>query len=242
MRRWTMTYYYIGSATRGDVPMYNPKGEVLARLSAHSFAEAALEGTTQLPDGTLANVAHPAYSPIKAADADAFAAVYNIAKRNGWIPNKPGYAGLRLSTDKSRAASARNFHRKKASPNGYPVERLGIPLEPWKTLATDTGRLGRHDPKFKRKGGVIPSGTKVFILEFLGAKYPWVDEDGEVQWRTHDGWFVANDTGGGIYGAHCDVFVGTKKFYRTGVRVPHRGHIWFEGIEKKLPMNYSYGL
>jgi 3D (Asp-Asp-Asp) domain-containing protein/predicted RNA binding protein YcfA (HicA-like mRNA interferase family) len=220
MRRWTHTYYYIGSATRGNVPMYNPKGKMIASLSPRSFAEAALEGTTQLPNGKLANVAHPAMSKIKPEDAAAYAKVFAIAERNGWIPKKDGYAGLRVKriagTDPAeyRATHARNFYVKKASPNGYPVERKGIPLDPWKTLATDTGRLGRHDPKFKRKGGVIPSGTKVFVLEFLGVEYParvydeklekWVTEP-----RIHDGWFTANDTGGGIFGAHSDVFVGT---------------------------------
>lgn len=247
MRRWTMTYYYIGSGTRGNVPMYNPKGKLIAKLSPRAFVEAALEGTTMLPDGRLANVAQPAFSRIKAADAAAYAKVYAIAKRNDWIPSKPGYAGITLSRDKKRAARARNFYIKKASPNGYPVERKGIPLDPWKTLATDTGRLRRHDPKFKGKGGVIPSGTRVFILEFLGVEYETrvYDEQTE-EWvtetRVHDGWFVANDTGGGIFGAHTDVFVGTRKLYKTGPRVPHRGHIWFEGIEEKLPVNYTYGL
>ena len=247
MRRWTLTYYYIGSASRGGVPMYNPKGQLLTKVSARSFVEAALEGTTQLPDGRLANVAHPAFSRIKAADAAAYAQVFAIAKRNGWIPKKPGYAGLRVNSAGTKATQARNFYIKKASPNGYPVERLNIPLDPWKTLATDTGRLRRHDPKFKGKGGVIPNGTKVFMLSFLGVEYPArvFDED-KGEWvtepRIHDGWFVSNDTGGGIFGAHSDVFVGTRKLYKTGPRVPHRDHIWFEGIDEKLPMNYSYGL
>ncbi len=231
MRRWQLTYYYVGAATRGAIPLTDPKGKVLARVSPRSFAEAALEGTTRLPNGAIANVTHPAY---RTCDSSVFAPVYAIAKRNGWIPSKPGYAGIVLSKDKKRAVKSRNFYIKPVSANGWPVERKGIALDPWRTLASDTGRLRRHDPKFKRKGGVVPSGTRVFILEFVGVPLP----DGTI----HDGWFVCNDTGGGIFGAHFDVFTGTRKMQRKGPKIPHRAHIWFEGIEKKLDINYHYGL
>lgn len=231
MRRWQLTYYYVGAATRGSIPLTDVKGRALAKVSPRSFVEAALEGTTRLPDGRMANVAHPAYSP---CDSEVFGAVYDIAKRNGWVPKKPGYAGIVLSPDKRRAIKARNFYIKKVSSNGWPAERLGIPLDPWRTLASDTGRLARHDPKYWKKGGVVPSGTKVFILEFVGVPLP----DGTI----HDGWFVCNDTGGGIFGAHFDVFTGTRAMQKKGPKIPHRAHIWFEGIEKKLNMNYHYGL
>ena len=41
------------------------------------------------------------YSP---ADPVVFKPVYDIAKRQGWIPSKPGYAGLTLTADKSQVA------------------------------------------------------------------------------------------------------------------------------------------
>ena len=246
MRRFRLTYYYFGSAQPGEVPMYNPKGDKIASVTAKSFVEAALEGTTILPAGRAANVARPAYNRIRKGDAAAFAQVYAIAKDNGWLPDRPGYAGIRISQDGRRATHARNFHQQDATQSEiwnierkplqpwacFPIRR--IPLQPWRTLATDLGVMNRHDPTYRARGGVIPAGTKVFILEFLGAEMP----DGSI----HDGWFVANDTGGGIFGAHCDVFVGTKKLYRKGPRVPHRAHIWYRGIGSRIPLDYSYGL
>ena len=108
-------------------------------------------------------------------------------------------------------------------------------MDPFRTIATDTGRLRRHDPAFKKKGGVIPVGTRVFILELVGMPLP----DG----TTHDGWCVANDTGGGIFGAHIDLFTGYRAFARkTFIPSLDLVHLWFEGIETRIPTDYSYGL
>lgn len=57
----------------------------------------------------------------------------------------------------------------------------------------------------------------------------------------HDGWWMANDTGGGIFGAHFDLFVGTTTMAKLNP-VPNRAHVWFDGCENKLGDNYSYGL
>jgi 3D (Asp-Asp-Asp) domain-containing protein len=233
LRRWTLTYYYIGDQARWrgprNIPFYTTKGKVIANVEAGCYVEAALEGTTRLRDGRLVNVARGAMRKVNPAD---WVSVYAIIKRNGWL-DKPGYGGVALSKDKKRVVGARRFSVKKPGPGGYPVEREGIELDPFRTLASDTGRLRRHDPKWRGKGGVVPSGTEVFILEMVGVKLP----DG----TTHDGWFRTNDTGGGIFGAHFDVFTGTR-LLANKVHIPHRAHIWFPGIEKKLSMNYSYGL
>lgn len=58
---------------------------------------------------------------------------------------------------------------------------------------------------------------------------------------THDGWFVVNDTGGAIFGAHFDVFTGSDAL-RKQVKVPAFGQVWFAGIEKRIPAGYTYGL
>lgn len=243
MRRWFLTcYYYANEADfprRNMVPVVNPKGKKLAEVPARFFASLALEGTGKLRDGRILNVA--SNPTTRKCDPFVFAPVFNIAKRADWIPrkradgtwtdDKSGWAGIR--TDGKQATHSRTFYEKKPGPGGWTKERKGIELEPFRTLATDTGNMRRHDPKFKRKGGVVPPGTRVYILEYDGLELP----DGTV----HDGWFVANDTGGGIYGAHFDVFVGYRKWC-TGKFVPHRAHIWFEGIEDKLGMNYDYGL
>jgi 3D (Asp-Asp-Asp) domain-containing protein len=233
-RRFQQTYYYIGRARGGSIPMVTPKGKLLATMSPGSFVEAALEGTTVLRDGRIANVAgNPKYRRV---DAATFKPVYDIAKRNGWIKRGiPGYAGITLTGDKKNAKSARTFYIKKAGPGGFPTERLGIEMDPWRTIATDTGRLRRHAKTWKGKGGLIPSGTKCWILEYVGVKLP----DGTL----HDGWVTANDTGGGIFGVHFDMFVGYRA-WRNKVKATSmsRVHLWFDGIEDKIDANYSYGL
>lgn len=232
-RRWQLTTYYVGDCAAWSgplVPMKTPTGKTLANVPAGAFAEAALEGATKLATGQLVGVAHPAYSP---CDAKIFAPVYDIAKRNNWIPEKPGYAGIQLSADKTKAASSRNFDYRKTGAKGWPLEAKGIECEPFRTLAADNGRLPRHDPQFQGRGGVVPAATRVWILELVGRVLP----DGSV----HDGWCTVNDTGGGIYGAHFDVFTGSRKWAKQAA-LPSRAHIWFAGIESRLPMTYSYGL
>jgi 3D (Asp-Asp-Asp) domain-containing protein len=234
MLRWKLTSYYIAEQGQKDtaqqVPVLDPKGVVLTHLEPLEFAAAALEGTIKLRDGRMLNVAsNPDYLP---CDPHVFQPCLDYALRNNWIPNKAGYAGIK--TDGVKATHARCFQWSPASKNGYP-SIAGVECDPWRTLAADVGilKIARHDPTYKGHGGVVPRGTKVFILEYAGRKLP----DG----TTHDGWFTVNDTGGGIFGAHFDVFVGTPSLYRK-VPTPALAHIWFDGCEKKLGMNYSYGL
>lgn len=242
MRRWRLTHYYIGEEARwpADQPkvtMRGPKGNFVASVPYMCFSEAALEGTTKLNDGRLINVcgtegssANPAYLP---CDSNEFKPVFDYAKGQGWIPTRPGYAGILCDSEGTKATYSRNFTMVTPGAHGYPV-CAGIECIPWKTLAADIGLLSKHDPKYKGLGGVCPRGTKVFILEYVGATLP----DGS----KHDGWFTVNDTGGGIYGAHYDVFVGTKSVYAKGPQTKNLAHVWFDGIEGKLSMNYNYGM
>lgn len=237
MRRWQLTYYYVGNVSAWSGPkvsmhLLDDKNQRSSKVMvpAGAFVEAALNGTTKLVDGRLANVAHPAYGTV---DRVEFAPVYDMARRNGWIPEKVGYAGIQLTADRKYVSQARNFRISAGGPKGWPIVAKGIECDPFRTLAADNGRLPKHDARFKGKGGVVPAGTRVFILEFVGVKLP----DG----TTHDGWFTVNDTGGGIYGAHFDVFTGNKQL-ASKVKIPARAHIWFDGIESRLPMDYSYGL
>lgn len=233
LRRWQLTAYYVGDVkawSGPSVPMRTPSGKLLANVPAGAFAEAALEGATKLADGRLVGVAQPAYSP---CDAATFEPVLAIARRNGWIPSKPGYAGILVSADGKRATQARNFDLRKSGPKGWPLEAKGIECDPFRTLAADNGLLSKHDPRFKGKGGLVPAGTHVWILELVGKQLP----DG----TTHDGWCTVNDTGGGIYGAHFDVFTGSRAWAKQA-SLPHRAHVWFEGIEDRVPRDYEYGL
>jgi 3D (Asp-Asp-Asp) domain-containing protein len=230
LRRWRKTSYWIGEASPGGTPMFTPKGTRIASVTARSFVEAALEGTTRLPGGKLANVAtNPRY---RKCNPKAMALVFKLAKRYGWIPTKPGYAGITINKAATKAVGARTFSSITPGPNGWPVWNK-IEADPFRSVAADIGRVRRSDPKWKKKGGVIPLGTHVFILELVGLELP----DGTI----HDGWCVVNDCGGGIFGAHIDLFTGSKK-WRSQVKVPGLVHIWFKGIEKKIPMDYAYGL
>ena len=94
-------------------------------------------------------------------------------------------------------------------PKGYGKERKGIEKVPFRTLAAD--------PR------LVPAGTNVFIRQFVGLTMP--------DRTVHDGWFVVNDTGDAILGAHFDVFTG---FY-AGPQLPTVGTVWFAGIETRIP-------
>lgn len=235
MRRWCFTHYYVGQVrgwTGSLVPLYSDAGEVLASVPAGAFVEASLEGSSILADGRLINVA--GWRKVGGQQEQAaYQSVWHIAARNRWLPEKPGYAGIRLTEDHQRVREIRTFAVKKPGPKGWPICAKGIECDPFRTVAADNGRLPRHDPQFKGKGGVVPAGTRVFVLELVGVRLP----DNTV----HDGWVTVNDTGGGIYGAHFDLFTGVKMLAKK-VAVPKLIHVWFEGVESRLPFNYAYGL
>lgn len=239
-RRWRLTSYYVAAegekAGPKTVPIPGVDGKPLAMVSAGDYAAAALEGTIRMKDGRLLNVAGVNVK----APHEAYAGVFTFAQRNKWIPDKPGYAGLVLDKTAAKVVAVSAFHEvpKVKIGLGYGTLR-GVPLRPFRTLAADIGvpKYRTADPTFKGKGGVCPPGTEVFIVEMVGVKCP----DGLGGEFVHDGWFVVNDTGGGIFGAHFDVFVGSSALSRPA-RHPHVGHIWFQGIEAKLAPTYSYGI
>jgi 3D (Asp-Asp-Asp) domain-containing protein len=76
-------------------------------------------------------------------------------------------------------------------PNG--VGKAGRNLDPYQSIAVDPS--------------VIPLGTRVYAKELVGVALP----DG----TTHDGWLLADDTGGRILGQHIDFFVEGRAAYRA---------------------------
>ena len=226
-RKWRLTQYYVAKEpAHGTVPVLDKSGAVIGHASVAFFASLALEGSGILDDGTLVNVA----GSYVTCDPDDYAVVWTYHKK--YLSKRPpGYSGLMVSNDKVVKVLAFRKVPQSEIGVGYGVCH-GIPLAAFRTLAADIGATSRDDPRYKGKGGLVPVGTKVHIRELVGFVLP----DG----TTHDGWCTVNDTGGGIFGAHFDVFIGYKKNETS--KVPEQAHIWFEGIEDRVPEDYSYGL
>jgi hypothetical protein len=232
LRKFRLTNYYLAEQTDSPtgatvVPILDAQGHKLAEGSPGFFSKLALEGSGKLLDGRLVNVA----SKWIAVDPAVYAPVLAYHRQN--LAKRPvGYSGLQVAGD--RVTHAMTFAEVKASMlgRGYGIQR-GIPYVPFRTLAADLGRKANSDPRFRNKGGLVPFGTRVFIREFAGVRLP----DRSV----HDGWFVVNDTGGGIFGAHFDVFAGTRRLAQAVV-LPDVANVWFAGIESRVPMAYDYGL
>lgn len=234
-RKWRLTYYYVseqnlwkGAAT---VPVYDKNKKLLASVEPGFFAQMSLEGTGKCRDGRLLNVAD-VNVPV---NSDDYAPVWEYHKK--FLTNRPpGYSGLVVKNDIVVAAAAYFVIQQSALGKGYGILR-GIPMDPFRTIAADIGVHGKHDSRFKGKGGLVPLTSKVYIREFVGVKCP----DGQGGNFIHDGWFVVNDTGGGIYGAHFDIFVGTKSLV-SNVKIPAIAHVWFDGIDTKVNPEYTFGL
>jgi 3D (Asp-Asp-Asp) domain-containing protein len=126
----------------------------------------------------------------------------------------------------------------------------GVPLEPYKTVAADIGAFRTSDERFRGqwsasqgryvpvdgKTGLVPTGTRAYIRQLDGVTLP--------NGKRHDGWVLANDTGGAIFGAHFDVFVGEKQNGEALVKLAGGNlvDVWFDGIESRVPPGYAYGI
>jgi peptidoglycan hydrolase-like protein with peptidoglycan-binding domain len=231
-RPFRLTTYHVADQSEVPtgsvaVPICDDKGAKLAAGSPAFFAQLSLEGTGRLTDGRLINVTGKKI-PVSHDD---YAGVLDHHRR--YLPTRPtAYSGIVVKD--GRVTHALAFHEVPAAKRGVGYGSLrGIPLVPFRTLAADIGRTSRSEPTLKGKGGVVPPGTRVYIKEYDGLQLP----DGQ----RHDGWFVVNDTGGGIFGAHFDVFVGTRAL-RKKLKLPEVGRVWFQGIESRVPPGYEYGL
>jgi hypothetical protein len=232
------------------VPIYDGKGNKLAEGSPEFFAKLSLEGTARLNDGRLINVdggnkkkkqkktvpvAHGDFAEVLAYHRKAYAKRDEQRRKDGLPPISYGYSGLVV--DGGRVTRALSFHEVPRDKRGvgYGSAR-GIPHTPFRTLAADIGHpdYPNVEPKWRGKGGVVPPRTHVYIKEYDGLRLPGGS--------THDGWFIVNDTGGGIFGAHFDVFVGSRQLGNDAAPLPAFGQVWFAGIENRVPAGYTRGL
>lgn len=234
-RKWRLTHYIVsgqdGFSGPQTVPVFDLFGKKICSVEPAFFSNMSLQGTGKCRDGRLLNVTGK-WVPVKHED---YSAVWEYHKK--YLSKRaPGYSGLQVDGEKVKSAMAYSIIPPAKFGKGYGVLR-GIPLEPFRTLAADIGLTARSEKKWAKKGGVCPALSKVFIKEFVGLKCP----DGLGGEFVHDGWFVVNDTGGGIFGAHFDVFAGTKQL-AAKVKIPHHATVWYDGIEERVPVGYSYGL
>lgn len=236
LSRFRLTSYYVVNATdfpdNPIIPVLDQTGRELARVNPALFLSMSVEGTGKLRDGRLLNVTgtrqdvtgHPEYQQL----LDVARKSYQSRLR----PDRIDATGVKLKD--GRVTSVLAFHEVPQHKRGvgYGSQR-GIPLAPFRTLAADLGKYSTSDRRFKGKGGLVPARTRVFILELAGLHLP----DG----TTHDGWCVVNDTGGKIFGAHFDVFTGSRS-WSMAAALPRIGHVWFDKSEERCPPGYVYGL
>ena len=243
LRSWRFTNYYLAEErlyAPGTVPIFDGAKQIIGRVSAAAFAKLSLEGSGFLRDGRLVNVSG-AYVPV--VPSDGYAGVAALAESNGWLPRKAGYAGIRvregahtLDTTEWTVTHALAFKLVVGSERGIGYGSAGKrACVPFRTAATDTGEKSRHDPRYRATGGTIPRGTSFWIPEFVGMVLP--DK------TIHDGMWLANDTGSGIEGNQCDLFVGVDRLRRSVAwPVPSsRGYLWYNGIEARIPCGYEFG-
>ena len=238
LSRFRLTNYYVADekdfAINPVIPVLDNKGRTLAKVSPSFFISMSVEGTGKLRDGRLLNVIGGKRGRVNVAHIGSYNLVLKAARKRGFSirPTNIRYTGVRLKND--RVDSVLGFHviPKSRLGKGYGSQK-GRPHDPFFTLAADIGAYSSSDQRFCKKGGLVPRGTEVFILEYVGKKLP----DG----RIHNGWFKVVDTGGAIFGAHFDVFTGSKKWSKK-VWKPHIGHVWFKNSEGRCPPSYDYGL
>lgn len=238
---WRFTRYYVAkeSAPQGSrpVPILDVKGKVLDWASPQFFASMALNGSG-ISDGTLYNVADGRVKPPTPALHAAYAPVLAIARANKWLPEKAGYAGIRVAEKAMLhdyyVTEVRAFAAVTAAKIGVGYGSVaGRAHEPFRTLATDIGAFRTSDPRYRKKGGVVPRGTTCWMPGLVGQPIG-------SQTVLHDGLVTAVDSGGGIDGNQCDVFVGTKSIAKS-LFIPDRGYLWYSGIEQRLPFGYRFG-
>jgi 3D (Asp-Asp-Asp) domain-containing protein len=231
LRSWRLTQYYVAAQREHvdaqTVPVYRYDGIVAGLASPAFFSSLSLEGTGIMGNGKLMNV-NGTYIPVK---AEQYQPVWDYHKK--YLSHRdPGYSGLVIENDKVVKAFSFREITPDAIGKGFGTANK-IPMDPYRTLAADLGRTSKDDPRYRGKGGLVPVGTRVYIKELDGVSLP----DGSI----HDGWCIVNDTGGGIFGAHFDVFIGYSSNEKK-THIPEQAHIWFDGIENKISTDYSLGL
>ena len=233
LRRFRLTTYHVvdqdaTSASGVNVPVLDSTGNTITAVSPEFFARMALNGTGLLTDKRLINVTGKRVS-VNHNDYEAVLRYHQLK-----LPSKPlGYSGLFVEGARITQVLSFAVVENERLGLGFGVGKKGIPYAPFRTLAADLGNKQRHDPRFKAKGGLVPAGTRVYIKEFDGLSLP--------DSTTHDGWFVVNDTGGGIFGAHFDVFTG-HALPQGKFSVPRTAHVWFPDIADRIQPGYTLGL
>jgi 3D (Asp-Asp-Asp) domain-containing protein len=233
-RTFRVTSYYVTDQhdfSGGDtVPIPDPNFNTIAKCSPLFFVHTALEGTGKLRDGRLINVAGSKPKIPSNADWDS---VLKVSK--AIFPGHIPYGGVYPTADGNSVARVMTFNVVPTAQQGvgYGIGKANVPYTPFRTVASDIGAYSTSDMTYRGKGGLVPIGTKALVIDLIGTILP----DGSI----HDGWVTSNDTGGAIFGKHFDLFTGTQNYART-TYYPQLGHVWFSGIESRIPKDYTWGL
>lgn len=217
------------------LPILGVDGGVIAYVRPKFFSEAALEGSGILLDGRTINVAGKYVTVRRTAWIALYRPVvrrYNLyaekQRSSGKEPKPTRYFGFDFdeNPDGVMLVQAFRFRDDINKETPYGKGKLGIPFTPYGTMAVDTGYKGWNnpDPRYKGKGGLIPPGTEIYHIE-------------------RGVWYRANDTGGGIYGAHVDEFVGTRELMKLYPSFP-RAHlvVMLPDRAERFPVDYNLGL
>jgi 3D (Asp-Asp-Asp) domain-containing protein/D-alanyl-D-alanine dipeptidase len=251
-RKFRLTTYHMASEPTASidalVPVLTSSGNAITNVPAGFFAEMALEGRGRLKDGRLltgdgwtSSIIHD-YSSVLAIHHRRF-------PKGNKYHDRTKVSGITVDNDKVTMVRAYAIVPTSQVGQGYGKSR-GISLEPYRTVAADIGAFKNSDARYRGawsdrenryivvngKTGLVPTGTQVYIRQLDGVILP----DG----KRHDGWVIVNDTGGGIFGAHFDVFVGEKQRGEPFIQLlgGREVDVWFDGIEQRIPQGYTSGL
>lgn len=235
-------YYFAEEKSSPDsaslLPIFDLKGNKLVDVRWPFFSEAALEGSGIVLGGAAINVGgeyvhlDPKTALFYRPVLDQYTRYATIQRAKGKEPKPTRYFGFDITKTANdedfRVSAVQPFRwRDDIGPAApYGRGKNGIPFQPFGTLATDTGYKGWKNPdvRYKGLGGLVPPGTRVFFLE-------------------RGTWYTANDTGGGIYGAHVDEFCGSAAHRAVYPTFP-RAHLLVDlpDAKERFPVGYDHGL
>lgn len=237
-----LTSYWLAEETTEPsaalaTPLLDRSGNVIKEVTPEFFVTLALEGSGILldKDTLVGTTGSKGFYRVPTSDLPQWNRVVAYLRTRGRklrgmrarFNNDGTLSRLSVMTFSVKGNRGLGFGqgRKPVDQNGNVNRQVpNIPLDPFRTLAADTGLVKKAEPALRGQGGLVPPGTRVFIEAFKGIQIPG---GGGV----HDGEFIVNDAGGAIFGAHFDVFTGYKS-WRNQIKRPSLVTVRFANQEE----------